>query len=82
MAATRIFSTAAYLCAGVIALILSLLPKFGEISRNIPPGVLGGGEPPVLYRNDRNAGRYVIWVENKSIFPIPGQPQHGNGRHL
>src|SRR5699024_8957841 len=48
MAATRIFSTAAYLCAAIIAFCLSLLPKFGEIIATIPSGVLGGAAT-VLY---------------------------------
>src|SRR5699024_10735776 len=48
MAATRIFVTAAYLCAAIIAFCLSLLPKFGEIIATIPSGVIGGAAT-VLY---------------------------------
>lgn len=69
MAATRIFSTAAYLCAAVIALILSLLPKFGEIIATIPPGVLGGAAT-VLYGMIGMLG-VRIWVENRVDFANP-----------
>lgn len=69
MAATRIFSTAAYMCAGIIALILSLLPKFGEIIATIPPGVLGGAAT-VLYGMIGLLG-VRIWVENKVDFSNP-----------
>ncbi|MFQ9339969.1 MAG: uracil-xanthine permease family protein, partial [Actinomyces sp.] len=41
MAATRVYSTAAYLIAAGVALVLSLLPKFGALIATIPPGVLG-----------------------------------------
>lgn len=69
MAATRIFSTAAYMCAGIIALILSLPPKFGEIIATIPPGVLGGAAT-VLYGMIGLLG-VRIWVENKIDFSNP-----------
>lgn len=69
MAATRIFSTAAYLCAAVIAFLLSLLPKFGEIIATIPPGVLGGAAT-VLYGMIGMLG-VRIWVENKVDFSNP-----------
>jgi uracil-xanthine permease len=42
MGYTRVFSTLAYLIAGVTAILLGLLPKFGEVISAIPPGVLGG----------------------------------------
>lgn len=69
MAATRIFSTAAYLCAAIIALVLSLLPKFGEIIATIPPGVLGGAAT-VLYGMIGLLG-VRIWVENRVDFSNP-----------
>ncbi|SUP61676.1 Putative pyrimidine permease RutG [Trueperella pyogenes] len=37
MAATRVYSTAAYVVAAVIALALSMLPKFGQLIATIPP---------------------------------------------
>lgn len=42
MAATRVYSTAAYWCAGGFALLLSLSPKVGELIAATPAGVLGG----------------------------------------
>ncbi|WP_084129807.1 uracil-xanthine permease family protein [Demequina sp. NBRC 110055] len=42
MAATRVYSTAAYWCAGGFALLLSLSPKVGALIAATPPGVLGG----------------------------------------
>ncbi|GMA37382.1 hypothetical protein GCM10025876_35860 [Demequina litorisediminis] len=38
MAATRVYSTAAYWCAGIFALLLSLSPKIGEAHRGHPGG--------------------------------------------
>lgn len=69
MAATKIYSTAAYFCAAIIALILSLLPKFGEIIATIPPGVLGGAAT-VLYGMIGLLG-VRIWVENRVDFANP-----------
>ncbi|EKU49658.1 MULTISPECIES: uracil-xanthine permease family protein [Brevibacterium] len=69
MAATKIYSTAAYLCAAIIALILSLLPKFGEIIATIPPGVLGGAAT-VLYGMIGLLG-VRIWAENRVDFSNP-----------
>ncbi|MCU1693394.1 MAG: uracil-xanthine permease [Frankiales bacterium] len=42
MAATRVYSTAAYGVAGVAAVLLALSPKFGALVATIPAGVLGG----------------------------------------
>lgn len=42
MAATRVYSTAAYWVAGVLAVLLSLSPKVGALVDTIPAGVLGG----------------------------------------
>lgn len=42
MAATRIYSSAAYLIAGGFAVALSLSPKVGAVIASIPEGVLGG----------------------------------------
>ncbi|MFF4926006.1 uracil-xanthine permease family protein [Kitasatospora sp. NPDC001261] len=42
MAATRVYSTAAYWCAAGFALLFGLCPKFGAIVAAIPGGVLGG----------------------------------------
>lgn len=42
MALTRIYSTAAYIIAAVIAMALSICPKFGALVAAVPLGVLGG----------------------------------------
>jgi NCS2 family nucleobase:cation symporter-2 len=42
MAATRVYSTAAYWIAGVGAVLLSLSPKFGAVLSATPVGALGG----------------------------------------
>ncbi len=42
MAATRVYSTAAYWAAACFALLFGLCPKFGAIVAAIPGGVLGG----------------------------------------
>ena len=66
MAATRIYSTAAYWVAGVGAILLSLSPKFGEILKATPPGVLGG-VGVALYGMIGVLGA-KIWIENKVNF--------------
>ena len=42
MAATRVYSTAAYWIAGAGAILLSLSPKFGAVLSSTPVGALGG----------------------------------------
>ena len=42
MAATRVYSTAAYWIAGLGAILLSLSPKFGAVLSATPVGALGG----------------------------------------
>ncbi|MBL1077474.1 nitrate reductase [Nocardia sp. 2] len=42
MAATRVYSTAAYWAAAAFALLFGLCPKFGAVVAAIPGGVLGG----------------------------------------
>lgn len=69
MAATRVYSTAAYVVAALIALCLSLLPKFGAAIATIPPGVLGGAAT-VLYGMIGMLG-VRIWVQNQVDFSDP-----------
>jgi uracil-xanthine permease len=66
MAATRIYSTAAYWVAGVGAILLSLCPKFGAILSATPAGVLGG-VGVALYGMIGVLGA-KIWIENKVNF--------------
>lgn len=69
MAATRVYSTAAYIVAAAIALILSMFPKFGQLIATIPPGVLGGAAT-VLYGMIGMLG-VRIWVQNRVDFSDP-----------
>ncbi|BDI22489.1 uracil-xanthine permease family protein [Herbiconiux sp. L3-i23] len=69
MAATRVFSTAAYWVAGFTAILLGLSPKIGAIINTIPPGVLGG-VTTALYGLIGIIG-VRIWVENKVDFSRP-----------
>lgn len=69
MAATRVYSTAAYIVAAFFALGLSLLPKFGAAIATIPPGVLGGAAT-VLYGMIGMLG-VRIWVQNRVDFSDP-----------
>jgi len=69
MAATRVYSTAAYWVAGATGLVLSLSPKFGALIATIPSGVLGGAGT-VLYGMIGVLGAR-IWVQNKVDFSDP-----------
>ncbi|MDR2036248.1 MAG: NCS2 family nucleobase:cation symporter [Coriobacteriales bacterium] len=66
MAATRVYSTAAYWVAGCGALVLALCPKFGAVISLIPSGVLGG-VTIILYGMIGMLG-VRIWVENRVNF--------------
>jgi xanthine/uracil permease len=69
MAATRVYSTAAYWVAAGAALVLSMSPKFGELIATIPPGVLGGATT-MLYGMIGILGAR-IWVQNRVDFSDP-----------
>jgi uracil-xanthine permease len=69
MAATRVYSTAAYWVAGIAALLLSLIPKFGAAVATVPAGVLGG-VCILLYGMIGMLG-VRIWVENRVDFAKP-----------
>ncbi|MGO4383684.1 uracil-xanthine permease family protein [Specibacter sp. RAF43] len=66
MAATRVYSTAAYYVAACAALLLSFSPKFGEMIATVPVGVLGGAAT-LLYGMIGVLG-VRIWVQNKVDF--------------
>ena len=66
MAATKVYSTAAYYVAGAAALLLSFSPKFGELIATVPVGVLGGAAT-LLYGMIGVLG-VRIWVQNKVDF--------------
>ena len=69
MAATRVYSTAAYWVAAAGALVLSMSPKFGALIGTIPAGVLGGATT-VLYGMIGILGAR-IWVQNRVDFSDP-----------
>jgi uracil-xanthine permease len=69
MAATRVYSTAAYAVAGVTAILLGFSPKFGALVATVPAGVLGGAGV-VLYGLIAVLGAR-IWVENRVDFRDP-----------
>ncbi|TDC44995.1 nitrate reductase [Actinomadura sp. KC345] len=69
MAATRIYSTAAYYVAAVVAILFGLCPKFGALIAATPGGVLGG-ITVVLYGMIGLLGA-KIWVENRVDFADP-----------
>ncbi|MFF4199032.1 uracil-xanthine permease family protein [Nonomuraea sp. NPDC001831] len=63
MAATKVYSTAAYYIAAVIAILFGLCPKFGALVAATPDGVLGG-VTTILYGMIGLLGAR-IWIENK-----------------
>src|SRR5436305_2015513 len=69
MAATRIYSTAAYYVAAIVAIGFGLLPKFGALVQATPGGVLGG-ITVVLYGMIGLLGA-KIWKENGVDFGNP-----------
>ncbi|MBO1900671.1 nitrate reductase [Leucobacter weissii] len=69
MAATRVYSTAAYWVAGVIAILLGFSPKVGAIIFSVPPGVLGG-VTVALYGLIALIG-VKIWIDNGVDFSKP-----------
>jgi len=69
MAATRVYSTAAYWVAGVAAILLGMSPKVGAVIASIPPGVLGG-ITTALYGLVGILG-VRIWVQARVDFSQP-----------
>ena len=69
MAATRVYSTAAYFAAAAIAILFGLSPKFGALVSSVPGGVLGG-ITVVLYGMIGLLGA-KIWKENQVDFGNP-----------
>jgi putative pyrimidine permease RutG len=66
MAATRIYSTAMFVVAAVIAIVLGFSPKFGALIQAIPLPVMGGVSI-VVFGLIAVAGA-KIWVDNKVDF--------------
>ena len=66
MAATKVYSTAAYWVAAIFAIALSMFPAFGAAIATVPAGVLGGAAT-VLYGMIGMLGAR-IWSENRVNF--------------
>ena len=66
MAATKIYSTAVFLVAGIMAIVLGFSPKFGALIQAIPLAVMGGVSI-VVFGLIAVAGA-KIWVDNKVDF--------------
>jgi len=66
MAATKIYSTAMFIVAALIAIVLGFSPKFGALIQTIPLAVMGGVSI-VVFGLIAVAGA-KIWVENKVDF--------------
>lgn len=66
MASSRIYSTAAYWVAGMVAICLAFFPKFGALIATIPMGVAAGAGI-ILYGMIGIMGAR-IWVNNKVDF--------------
>jgi xanthine/uracil permease len=69
MGLTRVYSTLAYIIAGLCAIALGLLPKFGAVVQAIPVGVLGGAVT-VLFGMIAVLGAR-IWIEARVDFRDP-----------
>ena len=66
MAATKIYSTAVFVVAAVMAMVLGFSPKFGALIQAIPLPVMGGVSI-VVFGLIAVAGA-KIWVDNKVDF--------------
>jgi NCS2 family nucleobase:cation symporter-2 len=66
MAATRVYSTAAYWIAGLGAILLGLSPKFGAVLSATPVGALGGVAVALFGMIGILGAR--IWIESKVDF--------------
>ncbi|MDD0811121.1 solute carrier family 23 protein [Curvibacter sp. RS43] len=66
MAATKIYSTAVFACAALLAVVLGFSPKFGAVIQAIPLPVMGGVSI-VVFGLIAVAGA-KIWVDNKVNF--------------
>ncbi len=86
MAATRIYSTAAYYVAALVAILFGFSPKFGAVISATPGGVLGG-ITVVLYGMIGLLGA-KIWKENGvdfgnpiNLVPVAAGHHHRHRRH-
>lgn len=66
MAVTKVFSTALFVVAAIVAIVLGFSPMFGALVLSIPAGVLGG-VAVVLFGLIAAAG-IRIWIDNQVDF--------------
>lgn len=66
MAATRVYSTALFVVAGLFAIVLGFSPKFGALIQTIPVAVMGGVAIVVIGLIAVAGAR--IWVQNNVDF--------------
>jgi putative pyrimidine permease RutG len=66
MAATRVYSTAVFVVAGLFAMMLGFSPKFGALIHTIPLPVMGGASIVVFGLITIAGAR--IWIDNKVDF--------------
>jgi uracil-xanthine permease len=71
MAATRVYSSAVFVIAALMALLLGFSPKFGALIQAIPLAVMGGVSIVVFGLITVAGAR--IWVDNRVDF---GDPRH------
>jgi NCS2 family nucleobase:cation symporter-2 len=69
MAASRVYSTLAYIIAGVGAILLALSPKFGEVLAATPAGVKGGVTVALFGMIGVLGAR--IWIDGRVDFADP-----------
>ena len=69
MAASRVYSTLAYIVAGVGAILLALSPKFGAVLAATPAGVKGGVTVALFGMIGVLGAR--IWIDGKVDFADP-----------
>jgi NCS2 family nucleobase:cation symporter-2 len=69
MAASRVYSTLAYIIAGVGAILLALSPKFGEVLAATPAGVKGGVTVALFGMIGVLGAR--IWIDGRVDFAEP-----------
>lgn len=69
MASSKVYSTAAYWVAGLVAIVLALISPVGQLIATVPAGVLGGAGT-VLYGMIGVLG-VRIWVQNRVDFSHP-----------
>ncbi|MDM0046719.1 solute carrier family 23 protein [Variovorax dokdonensis] len=70
MAATKIYSTAMFVVAALIAIVLGLSPKFGALIQAIPLAVMGGVSIVVFGLITMSGAK--IWVDNRVDFTQNG----------